>query len=356
MRITKTYLTSAVLAAAFGLAFGLAPAPAEAAPPPGPPPGGGGGEEALTVICPDSIQAAVDQAVPGTPLMITVTGTCTEEVVITANDVTVQGNSILDEVVGGFTITGAQRVTIKSLTIRDGTIDYPVGVFASRGASVVLDDIFVSGQGGAGIYVSRNAYADIFGSTVENPAGGDNALLLNDGAVVRVEDSTFTSANGDPDNGAAVGLFRSASATFAGNIFLENTDVGGGIPAPHGSAEGGGLAVQVLHTSNLRVRSGDEPDIRLVNGDVIIGNNSAAKRREVDVGGDIVVERDSTLNLLGTMTVSGLVTIKDQSLLALFGAADVVSIPTGVTCTDGTAGGVINSAAIDGTVTGCTEF
>ena len=131
----------------------LTTAPAEAAPPPGPPPGGGGGEEALTVNCPDSIQAAVDQAAAGTPLTITVNGICTEEVVITANDITVQGNSIADEVVGGFTINGAQRVTIKSLTIRDGTISYPVGVFASRGAAVVLDDIFVSRQGGAGIYV-----------------------------------------------------------------------------------------------------------------------------------------------------------------------------------------------------------
>ncbi len=245
MRTSKTYLTSAVLAVAFGLAFGLAPTPTEAKPPQGgpvqPP-------MTLTVVCPDSIQDAVDQAVPGTPLAISVDGTCTEEVVITADDVTVQGNSIADEVVGGFTITGAQRVTIKSLTIRDGTTGYPVGVFASRGASVVLDDIFVSGQGGAGIYLSRNAYADIFGSTAENPAGGDNALLLNDGAVVRVEDSTVTSANGDSDNGAAVGLFRSASARIDGTIFIENS--------------AGGLAVQVLHTSNLRVRSGAAPLIR----------------------------------------------------------------------------------------------
>jgi hypothetical protein len=83
---------------------------------------------ALTVACPaDSIQAAVDRAEPGTPLTITVGGTCTEEVVITTDDVTVQGNNIInDQVIGGFTITGAHRVTIKSLTIRDGTTGYPV--------------------------------------------------------------------------------------------------------------------------------------------------------------------------------------------------------------------------------------
>jgi hypothetical protein len=189
--------------------------------------------------------------------------------------------------------------------------------------------------------VSRNAYADIFGSTVESPDTADNALLLNDGAVVRVEDSTFTSANGAPDNGAAVGLFRSSSARFDGVIFIEN------------SAIGGGLAIQVLHTSNLRVQSGVDPLIRLVNGDVIIGNNSAANLRRVDVGGDIAVNRDSNLNLVGMTTVSGLVTIKDQSLLSTSGD---VSISSGVTCTGGAAGGVIGAIGGGGMVTGCTTF
>ena len=206
-----------------------------------------------------TIQEEVDEA--DGPTIIFVSGTFTENVTITKDDITIQGDNIIDDhVVGGFTINGAQRVTIKSLTIRDGTTGYPVGVFATRGAAVVLDDIFVSGQGGAGIYVSRNAYADIFGSTVESPDTADNALLLNDGAVVRASNSTFISANGDPDNGAAVGLFRSSSARFDGDVFFWNTAVGGGIPPPHGSAAGGGLAVQVLHTSNLELypKVGDE--------------------------------------------------------------------------------------------------
>ncbi len=336
------YLTAAIGAASIVLAGA-----AFAVPPTGP----------KSVDCDggDTIQEEVDEA--DGPTIIFVSGTCAENVTITKDDITIQGDNIIDDhVIGGFTITGAQRVTIKSLTIRDGTTSYPVGVFASRGAAVVLDDIFVSGQGGAGIYVSRNAYADIFGSTAENPAGGDNALLLNDGAVVRVEDSTFTSANGDPDNGAAVGLFRSASARIDGTIFFENS--------------AGGLAVQVLHTSNLRVVSGVDPLILLVNGDVAIGNNSAASLRHVHVGGDIAVKGDSNLTVVGECIldpeaevpvvvpceVSGTVTIDDQSLLSAFGPNNSVSITGGVTCTGGAAGGVRNSAAIIGAVTGCTLF
>ena len=308
--------------------------------PPPPPP------TALAVNCPfDSIQDAVDEAEAGTPLTITVNGTCTEEVVITTNDVTVQGNSIADEVVGGFTVTGAQRVSIKHLTIRDGTTSYPVGVFASRGAAVVLDDLFISGQSGAGIYVSRNAYADILGSTVQNPASGDNALLITDGGVVRASNgagfNTFTSSNN-----AAVGLFRSASARFDGIIFIEN------------SALGGGLAVWVVDTSNFQVRSSSGALIRMINGDVKIEDNSAADLREVDVGGNIVLERDSTLRVIGMSTVSGLVTIEDQSLLSLSDSRGLVVIDEDVTCTGGTAGGVINAAANSGggSIIDCSLF
>ncbi len=149
---------------------------------------------------------------------------------------------------------------------------------------------------------------------------------------------------------------------FDGTIFIENS--GGG------SAFGGGFAVQVFHTSNLRVASGVDPDILLVNGDVIIGNNSAASLRNVNVGGDIAVNGDSNLTVVcecrlnpesgppdfGPCVVFGIVTIDDQSLLSASGPVDSVSIPLGVTCTGGTAGGVINSAAIDGTVTGCSTF
>lgn len=321
------YLTAAIGAASIvlaGVAFAM--------PPPGP----------KFVDCDggDSIQEEVDEA--DGPTIIFVSGTCNENVTITKDDITIQGNNIVDDhVVGGFTIAGAHRVTIKSLTIRDSAASYPVGVFATRGAAVVLDDIFVSGQGGAGIYVSRNAYADIFGSTVENPLHGDNALLINDGAAVRASNSTFSSANGASNTGAAVGLYRSASARFDGDNFFEN--------------DGGGLAFEILHTSNLRVQGG----ANLVSGNGFIGNNSAASLREVDVNGDIMVHGDSNLNLRARspVTVDGSVTLNDQSLLKATGVGGNLSIVGDVTCTGGAAGGVVNPFVIVGSINGgCSTF
>ena len=329
-----------LIAAVTVLAFGaLTTAPALADPPPGPPPGGGGGEEALTVNCPASIQDAVDQATAGTPLTITVNGTCFEEVVIAVDDVTIQGNGITDEVVGGITITGAHRVTIKSLTIRDGT----TGVDVRRGAAVVLDDLDISGHSSSGILVGNNAYADILGSIVDNPAAGDDALALIDGGVVRVRDSTFLSANGDGENGAAVGLFRFSSARFDGANLIENT--GGG----------NGLAIHIQHTSNLEFRTGAS----LV-GDVIIRDNSAMTLKEINVTGDITVHRDSNLTIRAGVpfTVTGSVTIEDQSLLITDGPPDNLTITVGVTCTGGPAGGVVGSVTIFGGIgaSGCTAF
>lgn len=295
---------------------------------------------ALTVNCPDKIQDAVDQATPGTPLTITGTGTCTEQVLITADDVTVQGSGGA-ELVGGFSIQGAHRVLIGNMTIKNGTISYPVGVFAARGASVDLRDLIISGQGGTGIFLSRNAYADIRRVDVTNPSVGDNALGLSDGAVTRVRNSTFRSDNGDPGNGAALGLFRSSSARFDRDNLFENTVVGG-------------LAIQILHTSNLRVQNG----ANFVIGNLRIGNNSAAHLRGgVDVTGNINLGGDSSMILQGASTVTGSVQINDQSLLSTFSLPGTVIIGGGVTCNGGAAGGVVNSSAISGAIDiNCTLF
>ena len=320
---------------------------ATAAPPPGPPPGGGGGEEALTVNCPDSIQDAVDQAAAGTPLTITVIGTCTEEVVITADDITVQGlDPVTDQVIGGFTITGAHRVTIKDLTIRDGATSYPVGVSASRGASVVLDGLVIfgqgGGQGGTGIFLSRNAYADIIDVDVTNPADGDNALGLVDGAATRVRDSTLTSFNSSPFNGAALGLFRSAHARFDGNNRIENTTVSADARVAH--------AINIADTSNLRVQSGANDVI----GNVFIESNSQADFRGVSFTGQTWIVSQSGATYSGDPSITGNIFLQEQSMLQAFGAAGSVDVSGTVACADTTSGITDPALTAGGGVIGCT--
>lgn len=168
------------------------------------------------------------------------------------------------------------------------------------------------------------------------PADGDNVLLITDGAVVRASNgdglNTFTSANGAPGNGAAVGPFRTASARFDGIIFFEN------------SADGGGLAVQVADVSYFQVRSSSNALIRTIDGDVNIINNSAAEPSEVAVEGKIALELNPSLRISGFSRASGLVTLGDQSMVSFGKSSDFVEIDNDVACNDGTAGGVINLA------------
>ena len=76
------------------------------------------------------------------------------------------------------------------------------------------------------------------------------------------------------------------------------------------------------------------------------------------MGGNIVLERDSNLRVIGFSHVSELVTIKDQSLLSLGNSSGFVVIDNDVTCTGGTAGGVVNAAAKGGggSIVGCSLF
>lgn len=122
---------------------------------------------------------------------IRVTGTCTETITITTDDVTIEGHN--NAVVDGqgmkqnvITIDGARRVTIKQVTVQHGDN----GIYAQRGASVILDgvtaqdnadDVLRSGKTQltarnnkqAGVAVFSNASGTFLGAvTAEgNPAG-----------------------------------------------------------------------------------------------------------------------------------------------------------------------------------------
>ncbi len=291
----------------------------------------------IPVACPgSSIQTAIELAFPGDVIQVDDTGgPCEEDVLITTDGITVEGLGLdFDEVKGSFEIRGAQRVTIRSLEITERPVEPKFfGVHVTRGASAVLDGLIMSDHF-IGIFLSRNAYADLLRVDVTNRADGENALSLVDNSAVRVDDSKLSSANPASDDGAAIGLFRSSSARIADDTLLQNT--------------AGGLAIDVRHTSNLRVQS---IPTNKIEGDVIIRNNSAASLREINVDGDITVSGDSNLTLRANspvkVKVDGAIAIRDQSLLILGGAANTVTLKGGLTC-QGPEGGVINFAAIVG--------
>lgn len=149
-----------------------------------------------------SLSQALEMANPGDTIQIS--GTCQETVTITTNDLTLdgQGSAIIDGggvnqpgvfIEGTITINGAQRVTIRGLTVQNGSD----GILAIRGAAVTLADLVVQNNADDGIQIMLNSTADVSG-TVTSMGNADDGILVIDSSSLHITDSTLTSReNGD---------------------------------------------------------------------------------------------------------------------------------------------------------------
>lgn len=162
-----------------------------------------------TVSCPgESIQAAVNAAVQGQQTTIFVTGTCTEDVVITTDDVTLSGNQ-------------AGSACNKASPGGTGTINGSVDILGVR-ANVEFLTITGSGYG---IDIGNRATSHLTCNNISNNEAYGVAVFRASNAVLR--DNTLNT-NGtretDPNIFFDCGLFVSdASAVRSdGNTYADN--------------------------------------------------------------------------------------------------------------------------------------
>lgn len=273
----------------------------------------GTADVAVTVDCGagDTIQAEVDAAQPGVTTTITLANDCTENVIVAKDDIVISGDPAnggaqggTSTLTGGITITGADRVVIDNLTVSDNTAgSFPVGITVTAGSSASITDSVVSGHvaagamagdsAGAGIFVTRNAFVAMDNISVTNPVGGEEALILTDGAGVRASNSDFTSEDGSQFVGAAIGLYRSANMRLNGNSTVTNT-----VDSTDPTAA---LAINVADTSNFRMQSGTN----VVDGNVSIESNSGADFRGVTFTGEFEVGGNSAVTFNNSAAVTG---------------------------------------------------
>ncbi len=315
---------------------------------------------ALVVNCPaDSLSAAVDQAPPGS--VITINGRCTEpQVVVNKNGLTIEGATRADGLDGNLRIIGAQGVVVRNLTVVNNV---GTAIDIREGASATIEDVTAnadfngSGDDGYAILIARQAYAQLNDVDASVESGGINALGMLDGAVARTRDGRFISRSDVPFDNTAIGLFRSCSLRMDGTPIIQNNNTLG--PSPTRNK----LAIDVLHTSNFRI----ENEIATIDGNVIIGNNSAARIRRLGgpgvgpgtLNGRVEVNGDSNLEIGTdlTATVTGFVQIDDQSLLSTFGGAGAITVTGGVSCTGRKFdGGVRNPGALSARPIKCSLF
>lgn len=229
-------------------------------------------------------QALHAQALQRKGKSITIKGVCTEDVDIEKRDVTLEGDG--GEIVGTVTITGASRVVIKNLTIRNAAGE---GVVVTDASAVEIQGTTVSNNfGECGVSVSNASFLRIENSFILDHdiiAAEQIGLCVGSGSVVRGESNQITG------NVYGVALFQHGTYIGAGEVIGEN---------------GSGVAVEVNRFSHLELRSGSS-----VTGRIDFNRQSHGSLRDTTVNGDIIISNHSYVQVRGTTDCDSVVSFGD---------------------------------------------
>lgn len=261
---------------------------------------GGGGDQMVEVNCPgDSIGGALTKAKPGGVLTVTVTGTCTENVTIARNDVTLQGSG---QVVGQITVDGAQRVVITGLTVTGPGS----GIEARANAAINVWNATIEDNAIFGIDVRQGAFAVIDGNIIRS--NGQCEVLVRDSGNARVLNNIVEASLPKPTScDALVGAFRDSRIRMGGNM-ISNT-------------ASSGFAVDVEHGSTLRQDQGHDT----ITGNVRIVNTANADFRDMDFTGNVQVAENANFRTRRS-TLTGNVSIGSRSLAVFSSTASVEGV------------------------------
>lgn len=300
-----------------------------------------------TVNCNEgqSIGEALKQGGPFNPLVVIVQGTCTENVAITRDHLTFQGDG--GTVHGTITILGARGVVIRGLTVTgsgagvDGTgnaafaVEDSIldrndtdGIVVRNGAHATIERNTITNNGqaalpdsGRGILVVRGATAEIRGNTIED--NRSDGIGVFDNGFARVRENVIQ-RNGRPDPICDAGIQLSRARVRAnGNIIKDN----------------GCAGIEVFNSSDYRTGSFlnavEQPDNEFPFEQI---EGVGAGKRAVDLGQDSYVD-------LRQVNVRGSVMVGPQSMLQVRGD----NVGPNLQCsTIDTAGGVFEVSGRNG--------
>ena len=170
-----------------------------------------------SVTCPGgSISAALAAASTAAPVRISIQGTCVEEVVISRDDVTLQGGGTDPTITApagagsAIRIDGVQGVVLRGLVLTGGTFTLSV----NKGATFTAYNLKISGAQGSGLYIQNGTSAYLEDSEIaHNQGGGADASF----------GSSLTLANSQVIDNGRSGLFVQGSvATLWGTNVARN--------------------------------------------------------------------------------------------------------------------------------------
>lgn len=264
---------------------------------------------AVTVSCPgQSIQDAVDAAVQGQQTTIFITGTCTEDVLITTDDVTLSGNqagSACDtENPGGTgTIEGSVdilgvRANVEFLTITGS--DYGLDIGNRATSHLTCNNVFNNQAYGIAVFRSSNAVLED-NTVVSNGLRSTDPEAFFDCGLFVSEASSVRSLGGnsyDDHPYCAVEVSRQSSyqsgdGTVDGKVdFIVERDC-----APE---TGGGCLTEDYGPIALGAWLGGQYDVRNaeVGGEIRIDVQSSFQTRFSEILGKLIADNDSRVRVI----------------------------------------------------------
>jgi len=197
------------------------------------------------------------------PIVLQIKGVCTESVIVTRSDVTLQGDSPTD----GFkatsssatvlTLNGALRTSVNQLSISGGY----EGIAAINGASFTANSDLITGQA-TGVAVTGNSSGTLQGSTVNEAT--QEALHVADGASLQVNGGTV-------ENSASfASQVTGGHLTLSGGALVQNSGFQGLVVQGSGSIELDGATIEGAPNACLFAFTGGT--IRVIGSNNLIQN------------------------------------------------------------------------------------
>jgi hypothetical protein len=165
----------------------------------------------------DTIQRQIDRRNPDRELQLTIRGTCTENVTVDRDDLTLIGDG--GTVIGTISIPGSRRVLIRTLTVSSPT---GPGIFAADNAGVTVEDSNLVRNGTEGVLVRGGAHVNLRRNRLaENgltagPDSGRGIYAIHNGSV-DASNNTIVDNRSD-----GVGIFNGSYARLVQNTIERN--------------------------------------------------------------------------------------------------------------------------------------
>lgn len=306
----------------------------------------------------DTVSSALASAPAAGPLLINVTGSCTDTIVIERSNISIIGtgtgatinyntainDNAFDDILSGvINVVGAQNIVIDNLTL----INYGgggIGLHAQAGSSVAVKNSTFE-NAFDGIVVQHGSNIKLTDSTVQSNTR--SGLFITDHSNIQLASGNTITQSPHPvpgtnSWGVLVGRNSNMHVSGSGNNITHNT-----------TGETSTWAIEVFQGGGFRGNSGN----LIVNGDTRVNSSSHLELRSVTLTGNVIVGSKGVFRLSNngnTIALTGDVNIEALGTVLSSGESTITG---DVTCLGGALSHYQTNPTVSGTIdASCTTF